>query len=201
MTVLEERRQRLDASRGTVRPVQLAHVVRRTSRFQEMLDWYCTVLGAEIVHGDEMLAFLTYDQEHHRIAIANIPGLEEQPAMAAGTDHIAFTYADLGDLLQNYERLKKAGIEPFWCINHGPTTSMYYKDPDGSRVELQVDNMPTVESIEGWMKSGEFAANPIGVVFDPDDFLARYRAGESHEELVRRPPLPEGVTPFEMLRF
>lgn len=196
-----ERQTRLDPARGRVVPVQLAHIVRRTSRFREMLDWYCTVLAAEVVHADDMLAFLTYDSEHHRIAIASIPGLEDQPAMAAGTDHVAFTYGDLGDLLYTYERLKKACIEPFWCINHGPTTSMYYKDPDGNRVELQVDNMPTAESIDRWMKSGEFAANPIGVNFEPEELLARYRSGEPHESLIERPALPEGTTPFEMLRF
>lgn len=201
MTSAAERQRRLDPARDRVAPVQLAHVVRRTARFAAMLDWYRTVLAAEVVHADEMLAFLTYDQEHHRIALANIPSLEDAPAMAAGTDHIAFTYADLGDLLFTYERLRKAGIEPFWCINHGPTTSMYYKDPDGNRVELQVDNLPTSEAIDRWMKSGEFAANPIGVVFDPEDLLTRYRAGEPHASLIARPPLPAGVTPFDMLRF
>jgi catechol-2,3-dioxygenase len=137
----------------------------------------------------------------HRIAIAQIPGLEEQPSMAAGTDHVAFTYADLGDLLYTYARLKREGIEPYWYINQGPTTSLYYKDPDGSRVELQVDNFPDAETANRWMQSGDFAANPIGVIFDPEDLLGRYRAGESMETLLARPPLPEGVTPFEMLRF
>lgn len=201
MTDLADRNRRLDAGRPPVRPVQLAHLVRRTSRFEEMVRWYCEVLAADVVHSDGMLAFLTYDQEHHRVAIACIPGLEEGSLAAAGTDHVAFTHADLGDLLHTYERLKGKGIEPFWCINHGPTTSMYYKDPDGSRVELQVDNLPSMESIDRWMKSGEFAANPIGVMFDPEDLLARYRAGEAHESLVRRPLLPEGVSPMEMLRF
>jgi catechol-2,3-dioxygenase len=201
MSNQEDRKLALSHSRGRVVPKQLAHIVRRTSRFAELIAWYKTVLGAEVVHGDGMLAFLTYDEEHHRIAIAGIPGLEEQPAFAAGTDHVAFTYGTLGDLLYTYERLKREGITPHWCINHGPTISMYYKDPDGSRVELQVDTMPTAESIDAWMRSGEFAANPIGIVFDPEEFLARYRAGEPFEKLVARPQLPEGVTPFDMLRF
>ena len=145
MSDREDRKRRLARDRGVVKPRQLAHVVRRTSRFEELVRWYCTVLNAEVVHSDGMLAFLTYDEEHHRIAIADIPGLPDQPPMAAGTDHIAFTYGDLGDLLHTFRRLKAAGIEPFWCINHGPTTSLYYKDPDGSRVELQVDNLPTAE--------------------------------------------------------
>ena len=196
-----DRQAKLASSRGNVPPACLAHIVRRTASFDEMVQWYLLVLGAKVVHADGMLAFLTYDQEHHRIAIAQVPGLEEQPPMAAGTDHVAFTHADLGDLLYTYTRLKREGIEPYWCINHGPTTSMYYKDPDGSRIEFQADNFPTADAANQWMRSGEFAANPIGVVFDPDDLLARYQAGESLEELTRRPPLPEGKTPFEMLRF
>ena len=121
--------------------------------------------------------------------------------MAAGTDHVAFTYAELGDLFQTYRRLKAAGIEPYWCINHGPTISFYYKDPDGSRIELQVDTMPSNDAIEAWMRSGEFAANPIGVVFDPEEMAARYEAGEPLDTLTARPPLPEGTGPFDMLRF
>jgi len=197
----EDRVTSLSAGRGRVAPVQLAHIVRRTTRFREMIAWYQTVLAAETVHEDALLAFLTYDAEHHRIAIASIPGLEERPAFAAGTDHVAFTYGSLGDLLYTYERLKREGINPFWCINHGPTISLYYRDPDGNHVELQVDTMPTAESIDAWMRGDEFAANPIGIVFDPDDLLARYRAGEPLQALVARPPLPEGMTPLEMLRF
>jgi catechol-2,3-dioxygenase len=200
MAIQNDRKRQLAADRGVVKPRHLAHVVRRTARFEELVRWYCTVLGAEVVHSDDTLAFLTYDDEHHRIAIARIPGLEEQSAMAAGTDHIAFTYAELGDLLQTYRRLKSVGIEPYWCINHGPTTSMYYKDPDGSRIELQVDNMSTAET-NAWMRSGEFAANPIGVVYDPEELIARYEAGEPLAVLTARAPLPEGVCPFDMLRF
>jgi len=197
----EERRGKLARDRRPVRPTKLAHVVRRTSRFEELVAWYQTVFEARIVHSNGMLAFLTYDDEHHRFAIVGIPGPEAQPPRAAGTDHVAFSYADLGDLLHTYERLRQAGIEPYWCINHGPTTSLYYRDPDGSQVELQVDNFASIEDADRWMRTEEFAANPIGVIFEPADLLARYRAGEPLESLVRRPPLPEGVSPFEMLRF
>ena len=187
MTTTEDRYAKLSPTRGRVAPMKLAHVVRRTSRFEEMLAWYQTFLGAEVVHSDGMLAFLTYDDEHHRIAIAGIPGLPDAPPLAAGTDHVAFTHADLGDLLYTYARLKAEGITPYWCINHGPTTSMYYKDPDGNRIELQVDNFPTAEETNRWIRSGDFAANPIGIDFDPDDLVARFKSGIPVEELVRRP--------------
>src|SRR5207249_8938664 len=100
-----------------------------------------------------------------------------------------------------FKRLKGAGNAPYWRINHGPTTSMYYKDPDGNRVELQVDNLPSAEAIDTWMRSGEFAANPIGVIFDPEDLVARWETGEAIETLTARPSLPEGTGPFDMLRF
>jgi catechol-2,3-dioxygenase len=201
MTTRDDRSAKLAPDRGRIPPARLAHVVRRTARFDEMVAWYRTVFGAEVAHADAMLAFLTYDDEHHRFAIANLPGLAERPAFAAGTDHIAFTYADLGDLLYTYARLAQEGIVPYWSINHGPTTSMYYKDPDGNRVELQVDNFATADECNRWMRSGEFAANPIGVVFDPEELLARYRAGEPLAALTSRPPLPAGATPFDMLRL
>jgi catechol-2,3-dioxygenase len=197
----DERRSRLDQTRGPITPVQLAHVVRRTTRFDELVDWYCVVLGAKVVHSNGMLAFLTYDAEHHRIAIARLPNLVEQLDNAAGTDHIAFTHADLGDLLNTYVRLKRVGVVPYWCVNHGPTTSMYYKDPDGNRVELQVDNLPTAESVDRWMRSPEFAANPIGVIFDPEDLVERYARGEPIDQLTARPVLPDGLGPFDMLRL
>jgi len=201
MTTTDDRNAKIDGDRGRLPPAKLAHVVRRTSRFDEMLHWYQVVLGAEIVHADAMLAFLTYDDEHHRLAIAHIPGLEDQPALAAGTDHVAFTHADLGDLLYTYVRLEREGIEPYWCINHGPTTSMYYKDPDGNGIELQVDNFPTTEDTNRWMRSGDFAENPIGVLFDPRELLARFRAGEPIEQLVARAALPDGVSPFDQLKL
>ena len=113
-------------------------------------------------------------------------GICFQPALAAGTDHVAFTHADLGDLLYTYVRLERANIEPYWCINHGPTTSLYYRDPDGNGVELQHDNFPTKEALNTWMRSDAFAKNPIGVAFDPEKLIARYENGDPVEELVKQ---------------
>ena len=93
----------------------------------------------------------------------------------------------MGELLDNYERLAARGIRPFRCINHGPTTSMYYADPDGNRVELQVDNFATPEEATAWMASPEFAANPIGVDFDPEDYVAL--GADDASALARKRPM------------
>jgi catechol-2,3-dioxygenase len=136
-----------------------------------------------------MISFLTYDDEHHRIAIAHLPGLPDAP-MAAGVDHIAFTFASLDDLLHTYRRLRATGITPYWCINHGPTTSLYYRDPNGVQVELQVDNFDDVETLSGWMRSSAFARNPIGVDFDPEVLCQRFDRGDPLAELVQQGSAP-----------
>jgi len=170
---------------GAVSPAKLAHIVLRTSRIEAMRDWYADVLGAEVVFDGGFLAFLTYDDEHHRIALVSDPGAAD-PGHVTGLEHVAFTYAGLGDLLRTYRRLRDADVRPHWCINHGPTTSLYYRDPDGNQVEVQIDNFDTEADLLKWFRSGAFAANPIGVEFDPDELLAKFDAGVAAGELVER---------------
>ena len=175
----------------TIRPSKLAHVVLKTSRFEALLDWYPRVLGAEIVHANPMAAFLTYDDEHHRIAILNAPDLPAKERAAPGVDHVAFTYASLEELLGTWERLRAEGIEPVWAVNHGATTSLYYRDPDANVVELQIDNFASPEETAAFLRDGRFAVNPIGIDFDPGDLLARYRGGESVKSLTSWPDAVE----------
>ena len=182
------------ASTGIVSPTRLAHVVLRTSKFQELLAWYKLVLNATSAFESDQIAFLAYDDEHHRIALINVPNLAPQPDGIAGVHHVAFTYDSLGELLDNYVRLKELGVAPVWPVNHGPTTSLYYADPDGNQIEFQVDNYDTVEEAGEFFYTEAFAANPIGVDFDPDDLRARLLAGEDETSLKRRPPSgPMGV--------
>lgn len=178
-----------DAKQGIVSPSKLAHFVLRTSRYAEILDWYKTVLNAKPAFESDALAFLSYDDEHHRVAILNIPTLQEAPAGIAGVHHVAFTYDSLAVLLENYERLKSLGITPSYVINHGPTTSLYYEDPDHNQLEFQVENFGSAEESGKFFFSEAFAQNPVGVEFDPDDLLRRLRAGEPETDLKRRPDI------------
>jgi catechol 2,3-dioxygenase-like lactoylglutathione lyase family enzyme len=166
-------------------PAKFAHAVLRTNKFKPMVEWYKTVLMAEVVAENEMLAFMTYDDEHHRIAIAAIPGLNDRPPHSVGLDHLAYTYDNLADLVATYERLKAAGITPAVTINHGPTTSMYYRDPDGNKVELQIDNFESVEDLKGFFRGGAFKKNPIGVTFDADELARKFHAGVPEAELKK----------------
>ncbi len=181
--------------RGKIAPAKFAHIVFRTSRFEEMVRWYQTVLEAEVVMASPMVTFLAYDDEHHRIAVINMPGLPDKTDQAAGMDHCAFTYDSVDDLFATYERLKEAGIKPYWCINHGPTLSMYYQDPDQNQVELQIDVFDSNEAVNAWFQASDFDTNPIGVKFNPDALVARHHAGEDRATLLARPR----INPDEVL--
>jgi catechol-2,3-dioxygenase len=152
-----------------------------------MVDWYCKLLGARINHASDRIAFLTNDDEHHRIAlVAMEPYAPRAQGVAVGFYHAAFAYANLGDLLQGYATLGEQGIRPYRCINHGPTLSFYYRDPDGNEIEMQVDTFPDSASTNAFMKSEAFARNPIGVLVVPEDLIARRAAGEADSSLLRR---------------
>jgi catechol-2,3-dioxygenase len=187
----------LHNGRSANSPAKLAHIVLKTPRMPEMITWYTTVLDAKVVFADRRIAFLTYDEEHHRVALIRLPRIFRLPGILWskhrkfwGFDHAAFTYDTLEQLVATHRRLRQAGIEPVWCINHGPTTSIYYEDPDGNRIELQVDNFATNKELLDWMQSGEFDDNPIGVEFDPDVLGRKIRDHTPTTELVKRGSAP-----------
>jgi hypothetical protein len=78
-------------------------------------------------------------------------------------------------------------MEPYWCINHGPTISLYNRDPDGNNLETQVDCFDTPEEATAYMMSPEFAENPLGVDYDPEEMIKRIESGESWHSLRKRP--------------
>lgn len=183
------------------KPVKFAHVVYQTRRFEEMIDWYQKVFEAEVVYQNPALAFLTYDDEHHRFAFANMAAFKPDSAEIEkrgeiGVNHVAYTYANIGELLENYARLQEAGITPYWPIHHGITLSLYYRDPDGNRMEFQVDAM-TAREANAYMLSDAFAANPIGVEISPEALLAKYRSGVAMDQLLVQPEGPMMAVPHD----
>lgn len=184
---------------SSIRPTKFAHVVYRTRRFEQMLCWYQTVFGARVQYQNPGLAFLTYDDEHHRFAFANMAlfqpdGTETERRGAIGVDHVAYTYASLRDLLETYARLRVEGITPYWCVHHGISASLYYADPDGNQMEFQVDSYGSSQEANAFINA-HWDANPLGVEFDPADWLARLRAGAPESDyLLRR--VHEPVSPL-----
>lgn len=170
----------------TKSPSHLVHVVLRTNKYETMVQYYKDFLGAHASYENEILSFLRYDEEHHRVAIINTAQAPDRAPDSIGMDHLAFAFDTLDDLALAYRQRKALGILPSVCLNHGPTTSMYYTDPDGNRIETQVDNFDTAEEASAFMASPEFAQNPIGTDFDPEELCRRLERGEDHSSIKKR---------------
>lgn len=195
-------------SKPVIAPTQIAHWVLKTPRREKLIAWYGLVFGAKVVHASKLVTFLSWDAESHRLALVNLPAILRLLFPLAwlrrkmiGLDHIAHSFDSLEDLLLTYERVKQQGIEPVWCINHGPTTSLYYEDPDGNRHEFQVENFATAEETRQYFNSPAFAENPIGVNFDPDYLLTRLRSGTPVAELLKQGAgIPPGSKPVANMK-
>ena len=166
---------------------KFAHVVFQTGQPTEMRDWYCTVLDGHVVYEDAALTFITFDEEHHRVALLHPPmPLDRKSPTTAAMHHVAYTFENIDDLLDRYVQLRDRGVRPAVCIAHGVTTSMYYRDPDGNMVEMQIDRFAEPDDATRYMKGPEYAADSVGPAFDPEQLLEARRAGASVEELSDR---------------
>jgi catechol 2,3-dioxygenase len=170
-------------------PPRFHHTTFTTLRLDEMVAWYSTVAGlTPVFHGDSA-AWLTNDEANHRIALLSPAGLKHpvDKPHTTGLHHTAFEYADFDVWLDNYERLRDSGILPFLTLDHGMTVSLYYADPDGNGVEIQVDAFGDWAESKQWMATSlEFADDPIGRHFDPEKLVAARAAGLSFDEIHRR---------------
>jgi catechol-2,3-dioxygenase len=176
--------QQAARTRPRVVPDRLAHVVLRTQQFEPMMAWWSNVLQADIAFKNAFIGFLAFDDEHHRVAIVQPPNVGSPAENLPGLDHVAFTYAGLADLIATYERLKADGLLPYWVVNHGPTLSLYYRDPDGNQAELQIDRFASSEEATDFLMSKAFANHPVGHSVNIEDLVRRFHAGEDEKALI-----------------
>jgi len=106
-----------------------------------MEDFYTRVLGFAVTDrgplGSLTLVFLSRDpREHHQIVLAS-----GRPA-AGGFNPInqmSFRMADFAGLREMHRRLQAEGVAELAPVSHGNALSVYFKDPEGNRIELFVD--------------------------------------------------------------
>lgn len=166
---------------------KFAHVVFQTGQPEAMRDFYVALLDGHVVYEDEGLAFITFDEEHHRVALIKAPvPLDKKTPTTAAMNHVAYTFESIDDLLDRYVMLRDKGLRPAVCVAHGVTTSFYYRDPDGNMVEMQIDRFADPGDATKYMNGPEYAADSVGPAFDPEQLLADRRAGASPEELSNR---------------
>lgn len=194
-------------NRGPIIAPKLHHTTFTTKRLDEMVAWYETVAGLTAVFRGERGAWLTNDEANHRIAMLAPPDMKHpvDKGHTTGLHHTAFEYANFDQWLDNYIRLKAAGILPFLQLDHGMTMSIYYQDPDGNGVEIQVDTFGDWAASKSWMyHSVEFANDQLGEHFDAAEMVkdrakglgfaeihAKARAGDYRPDVIPDIYLPE----------
>ena len=60
-----------------------------------------------------------------------------------GLNHFAVQVEDLDALKETYRSLKEKGAKIDRTTDHGMTSSLYFFDPDGIRIEFYCDNCET----------------------------------------------------------
>ena len=106
-----------------------------------MEDFYTRVLGFAVTDrgalGAVSLIFLSRDpREHHQIVLAS----GRPPAAGFNPiNQISFRMADFAGLREMHRRLEKEGVKELAPVSHGNALSVYFRDPEGNRIELFVD--------------------------------------------------------------
>jgi catechol 2,3-dioxygenase-like lactoylglutathione lyase family enzyme len=113
---------------------------------ERMADFYTRLLGFTVSDRGELdtprgkvsLVFLTRDpREHHQIVLAS-GRPQELPFNAI--NQISFRMHDFAGLRQLYRALQsERGVDEIAPVSHGNALSVYFRDPEGNRIELFVD--------------------------------------------------------------
>jgi catechol 2,3-dioxygenase len=122
--------------------VRIGHVHLKVADLQRSLDFYCGVLGFELVQRmGQSAAFISAGGYHHHIGLNTWESLggSPPPAGSTGLYHVAIlcpTRAALADALR---RLIDAKIPLEGAADHGVSEALYLRDPDDNGVELYWD--------------------------------------------------------------
>jgi catechol-2,3-dioxygenase len=125
--------------------LSFSHMGLYVNDVARMQDFYTRVLGfavtdrgvLETAEGPLTLVFLSRDaREHHQIVLAS-----GRPAQLEfnSINQISFRLQDLAGLREMHRRLQKEPVSHLAPICHGNALSVYFRDPEGNRMELFID--------------------------------------------------------------
>ncbi len=149
---------------------RIGHVHLKVSDLQRSLDFYCGLLGFELMmqYGQDA-AFISAGKYHHHIGLnvwysKNAP---PAPPKAPGLFHTAILYPDRRDLAVIFDRLQQAGYPLTGAADHGVSEALYLDDPDKNGVELYWDRPH-----ELWPKKEDGSLDMYTARLDLENLLA-----------------------------
>src|SRR5438067_10822957 len=120
----------------------IGHVHLKVSDLTRALDFYCGVLGFELMQrfGDRA-AFVSAGGYHHHIGLNTWEslGASPPPPGRTGLYHLAILYPTRAELAVALRRVLDARIPLDGAADHGVSEALYLRDPDENGVEVYWD--------------------------------------------------------------
>jgi catechol 2,3-dioxygenase len=122
--------------------VRIGHVHLKVADLDRALDFYCGVLGFELMQRrGPQAAFISAGGYHHHIGLNTWESRGGKPPAAGTTGlyHLAVLYPTRAALADALQRLIAANIPLEGASDHGVSEALYLRDPDDNGVELYRD--------------------------------------------------------------
>ena len=120
----------------------IGHVHLKVADIERALDFYCGVLGFELMqrYGNQA-AFVSAGGYHHHIGLNTweSAGGSPPPPGSTGLYHLAILYPTRAALADALRRVQAAGIALDGASDHGVSEALYLRDYDDNGVELYWD--------------------------------------------------------------
>jgi catechol 2,3-dioxygenase len=153
--------------------VRIGHVHLKVADLQRSLDFYCGVLGFQLIqkYGTQA-AFISAGGYHHHIGLNTWESLGGRPPPRGSTGlfHTAILYPTRADLADALRRLIAAGIQLDGASDHGVSEALYLRDPDQNGVELYRDRPE-----KDWPRTADGSLAMITAPLDLESLLAESR--------------------------
>ena len=122
--------------------VRIGHVHLKVADLARALDFYCDVLGFDLMQRyGAQAAFISAGGYHHHIGLNTweSAGGRPPPAGSTGLFHLAVLDPNRAALADALRRLIAADIPLDGASDHGVSEALYLRDPDENGVELYWD--------------------------------------------------------------
>ncbi len=121
----------------------IGHIHLKVADIDRSLAFYRDILGFEVMARDPLgrSAFISAGGYHHHIGLNTWQSKGGNPAHenSTGLYHFAIRYPSRKELAIALKRMLDAGINLDGASDHGISHALYFHDPDGNGIELEVD--------------------------------------------------------------
>jgi catechol 2,3-dioxygenase len=133
---------KIDTNYKIPKDTKIGHVHLKVANIQRSLDFYCGLLGFELIttYGTDAV-FISAGGYHHHIGLNTWLSKDGPPAPrnTTGLFHIAILYPTRKDLAIILHRLMQAEYPLTGASDHGVSEALYLDDPDKNGIELYWD--------------------------------------------------------------